>query len=333
MGLAAVAVATDPADPLAGLDVRDVPAPQPGVGDVVVDVRAAALNHHDLWTLRGVGGVRAELPRVLGSDGAGDGTVLWPVLTCGDPAACRGCRDGHPLLCRRLSTLGEARDGTLQSRVALPSGNVVAAPAHLDAGESACLASAYLTAWSMLRAAEVTDGDTVAVTGANGGVGVAALQLGAAMGLRMVAQLRRTELGDRLTALGADVVVAQDDDLKSALGGEVDVVLESVGRDTWHSSLRALRPGGTLVVTGASSGDDPSAELRRVFWRRLRILGVSLGDRSDLEDLVAFVGRTGLRPCVAERFALADARDAFRRLADGVLGKVVVEELAAEESP
>lgn len=324
--LAVVATGVVEGDPLAGLDVRPVPPPTPSEDEALVGIRAAALNHHDLWTLRGVGAVKHGFPLVLGSDGASDGTVVYPLVPCGMRDACYGCRIGNASLCRRLTVLGEGRDGTMAPSVAVPSSHVLPSPRNLTPVESACLPSAWLTAWSMLQEAEIDRTSRVLVTGAAGGVGVASLQLGKALGATMVAQVRRPEVAPRLLAAGADHVVLSGDDAKADTGGEFDVVLESVGEATWASSLRALRPGGTVVVTGATSGSNPPADLRRIFWRRLRIVGVSMGSLDEMRDLIRFVEHHDIHPVVAATYAFAAAREAFEHLMrGGFVGKIVLE--------
>lgn len=327
--LAVVATGVVEGDPLAGLDVRPVQPPSPSADETVVRIRAAALNHHDLWTLRGVGAVTHDFPLVLGSDGASDDTVVYPLLPCGMPDVCHGCRIGNASLCRRLTLLGEGRDGTMAPCVAVPSSHVLPSPRNLTPVESACLPSAWLTAWSMLREAEIGRASRVLVTGAAGGVGVASLQLGKALGATMVAQVRRPEVAPLLVAAGADHVVLADaaaKDAKAATGGEFDVVLESVGEATWASSLRALRPGGTVVVTGATSGPNPPADLRRIFWRRLRIVGVSMGSLEEMRELIRFVEDHDIHPVIAATYPFAAARDAFEHLMrGGFVGKIVLE--------
>ncbi len=352
---AVMATRAMPKDPLAALALLPLIPPPLSAGEVRAVVRAGALNHHDLWTLRGVSAVPLSYPRVMGSDGAGDGVLFYPVLGgCQDPSRCYGCSHDDLSLCERSSLIGESRDGTLAPSVVLPADHVVASPRHLSDIEAACLPSAYLTAYRQLfRAAQTGAGDTILVTGATGGIGVAAIQLGSALGARMIAQIRTRaqpravdiqaagqaggaegfadDLADdfavekELLALGADRVLTLDDDVKSQVG-PVDVVLENVGEATWKSSLRALRPGGTLVVSGATSGANPPADLRRIFWRGLRVIGVSLGSRSDLEHLVSFVEDTRMRPRVAAVYPLEQAREAFTHLMRGrVLGKIVLQ--------
>lgn len=326
-GLAVVATRPSPDDPLAALDVVDAPEVKPLDGDTVVPVRAAALNHHDLWALRGVGAALESFPCVLGNDGAGDGYVLYPVIGCGETDACYGCRVGDQSLCRRLTVIGEGRPGTMAPEVALPAGNVVPSPVTLTTAESACLPAAYMTAYNMLfRASQPEPGDTVMVTGATGGLGVAALQLGSAAGFRMVAQVRRPEVAPALEALGAEAVITTEDNPKRMIGREVDVVIESVGEATWGTSLRSLRSGGTIVVAGATSGANPPADLQRVFWRQIRIAGASLGSLHDFESLVKFVDDKGVKPHIAGMYHVTEARAAFEHLyRGGPIGKVVLE--------
>lgn len=326
-GLAVVATRPSPEDPLAALDVVEAPEVKPLDGDTVVAVKAAALNHHDLWALRGVGAALESFPCVLGNDGAGEDYVLYPVIGCDDTANCYGCRVGDASLCRRLTVIGEGRPGTMAPSVALPARNVVPSPVSLTAVEAACLPAAYMTAYNMLfRASQPEPGDTVLVTGATGGLGVAALQLGSAAGFRMVAQVRRPEVAAQLEALGAEMVITTEDNPKAVIGREVDVVVESVGEATWATSLRCLRPGGTIVVAGATSGANPPADLQRVFWRQIRIAGASVGSLDDFESLMKFVDDRGVKPHIAGRYHVTEARGAFEHLyRGGPIGKIVLE--------
>jgi len=325
-GIAVVATHPSPDDPLAALDVVDAPEAKPLEGDVVVPIKAAALNHHDIWTLRGVGAELDHFPCVLGSDGAGEDFVLYAVIGCNDTANCYGCRVGDQSLCRRLTVIGEGRPGSMAPHLAIPAANVLPSPVSLTPEETACLPAAYLTAYNMLfRASQPEPGDVVLVTGATGGLGVAALQLGAAAGFTMVAQVRRPEVAPELEALGADYVVHVDDNPKKAVGRDVDVVVESVGEATWGTSLRSLRPGGTVVVAGATSGSNPAADLQRVFWRQLRVAGASLGSLDDMENLIKFIDDRAIKPHIAATYPVSEARAAFEHLLrGGPIGKIVL---------
>ncbi|MDO8106574.1 zinc-binding dehydrogenase [Isoptericola sp. b441] len=328
--LAALAARICPDDPVSGLDVTEVPdAAAPGNRPdwSVVQVRAAALNHHDLWSLRGVGLSADQLPMVLGTDasgvvvngpddgspGAGSDVVVYPVIGA----------TGHGVgATERRSLLSERYPGTLAEHVAVPSWNLVPKPAELSFAEAACLPTAWLTAYRMLfTTAGLRPGDRVLVQGAGGGVSSAAIALGAAAGLEVVATSRTAAKRDHALAAGA--VAALEPGARSPV--RVDAVIETVGAATWSHSIRSLRPGGTVVVAGATSGDQPGAELTRMFFTELRVLGATMGSRDDLEALLRFLVRSGLRPTVDSTHRLADARAAVARLASGEhLGKIVV---------
>lgn len=322
--LAAYAARFAPDDPLAALDVGDRPepvAPQDAAAYwTTVDVRAAALNQHDLWSLRGVGLRADQLPMVLGTDAAGttpDGReVVVHGVVWGDGHATGP--DGGD----RRSLLSERFPGTLAERVAVPTHNLVAKPAGLSFEEAACLPTAWLTAYSMLfRAARVVPGDRVLVQGVGGGVATAAIALGAAAGLEVWATSRTAAKRERALGLGAAAVFETGERLPA----RVDAVVETVGRATWSHSVRSLRPGGTLVTAGATSGDADAAELQRIFFTELRVQGVTMGTRADLEALLAFLERTGVRPVIDSTVPLERAADGLARLASGEhVGKVVV---------
>lgn len=319
--LAARAVRLDPDDPLAGLAMVDAPEPDPPEGWQVVAVRAASLNHHDLWSLRGVGVRPDDLPVTLGMDAAGvseDGREVVVHAVLSDPGP-----HGDETLSEDLHSLSERGiDGTFAPLVAVPSRNLVPKPAGLGWEEAACLPTAYLTAYRMLFArAGAVEGDRVLVQGAGGGVATAAIILGAAAGLSVSVTSRSPQKRRRALELGAAEAIAPGERLSE----RVDAVIETVGAATWASSLRALRPGGTLVVAGATTGADPPAELSRVFWRGLTIAGSTLGTREQLEDLCAFVERTGARPALDSALPLQRAPEALARLAAGeAVGKIAL---------
>lgn len=320
--LAVTAARAAPDDPLTALEVGPRPDPTPAAGWEIVEVRAAALNHHDVWTLRGVGVSEERLPIVLGSDAAGvttDGreVILHAVIAA--PAA-----PGAPdeTLAPDMSILSEHFDGTHAERVAVPAGNLVAKPAGLSFAEAACLPTAWLTAYRMLFVkAGVRPGSRVLIQGAGGGVATAALLMGRAAGMRMYVTSRDEAKRCRAEDLGAHAALAPGQRVPE----RVDAVLETVGEATFGHSLRSLLPGGTVVVSGATTGSNPPAELNRVFARQLRIVGSTMGTRQEFDDLVRFLGDTGIRPPVDAEFALEDARDAYARLAAGELfGKIVL---------
>jgi NADPH:quinone reductase-like Zn-dependent oxidoreductase len=293
--LAAYAAGAAPDDPLAALEVGQQPEPSPPDGWVTVTVRAAVLNHHDLWSLRGVGLAEDQLPMILGCD-----ATLDP----------------------RRTLLSERYPGTLAERVAVPRQNLVAKPAALSFEEAACLPTAWLTAYRMLfTKSGLQPGQTVLVQGAAGGVASAAIALGRATGLRVWA----TSRDERKRAFALEQGAHEAFESGQRLPERVDAVLETVGEATWKHTIRSLRPGGRVVVAGATSGPQPPAELSHVFFRQLEVIGSTMGTKDELRQLIALLELTGIRPRIDRTVALADAREGFAALAAGdVLGKIAV---------
>ncbi|HSK54303.1 MAG TPA: zinc-binding dehydrogenase [Jiangellales bacterium] len=317
--LAAYAARTDPDDPLGALVVGELPDPQVPLGWVTVRVRAASLNHHDLWSLRGVGLPADRLPMVLGCDAAGvdeDGreVVVHAVVSHPD---WRGDETMDP----QRSLLSELHPGTLAERVVVPRRNLVPKPTELSFEEAACLPTAWLTAYRMLfTASGVQPGGTVLVQGAGGGVATAVVVLGAAAGYRVWVTSRDEVKGTRAVELGAERAFAAGERLPH----RVDAVMETVGAATWSHSLKSVRQGGTVVCSGATSGRVAETELPRVYFLQLRIVGSTMGTRDELERLLRFCERTGVRPVIDRVLPLARARDGFAAMAHGELfGKVV----------
>lgn len=318
--LAAYAAEINPDDPLAGLVVGERPAPEAPEGWVRVDVRAAALNHHDVWSLRGVGLGSDKLPMILGCDAAGvdqDGNEVLVHSVISSPGWT-----GEQTLDPRRSLLSERHQGTLAEQVVVPAGNLVPKPAGLTFEEAACLPTAFLTAYKMLCVNGAPPGSTVLVQGVGGGVATAAIGIGAATGYRVWATSRDQARRARALELGADAVFAPGERLPE----RVDVVLETVGAATWSHSVSSLRPGGTLVIAGATSGDAPSkAELTRIFFHQLRVQGSTMGNREQLVQVTRLLEQTGLRPVIDRVIPLAEAASGIAALAAGeVFGKVVL---------
>ncbi len=319
--LAAVAARIDRDNPLAALELRDVPEPEVPEGWEVVEVRAAALNRHDWWTLRGVGVTDEHLPVVLGCDAAGvaaDGreVVVHAVLSTAAP----GEDETLSMDFRLLSERGVP--GTLAPRVAVPSRNLVPKPPSLTFSEAACLPVAYLTAYRMMfTRAGLTPGQSVLVQGAGGGVATAAIVLGVAAGLKVYATSRSAAKRERALKLGAAAAIEPG----GRLPERVDAVVETVGKATWDHSLKSLRPGGVVVVSGATTGSDPPADLSRLFWRQISVIGSSMGTRDELAAVCALCQDTGARPVIDSEWPLERAPEAFDRLlSDDLFGKVVV---------
>ena len=317
---AVTAARIDADDPLAGLELGERPDPSPPDGWTTVTVRAAALNHHDVWTLRGVGISPDRLPIVLGCDAAGvdeDGHDVIVHAVIGDPAVAGGDETLDP----RRSLLSERFDGTFAQRVAVPRRNLVPMPSALSYTEAACLPTAYLTAYRMLfTRSGLQPGATILVQGAGGGVATALVVIGRAAGFRVWATSRDEEKRRRALELGADQVFPSG----ARLPGRVDAVMESVGQATWAHSLRALKPGGRIVVCGATSGAVPPADLNRVFFLQLSVVGSTMGTRDELERLAVFLEQTGVRPKIDQVMPLGQAKDGFAAMIAGDLfGKVV----------
>jgi NADPH:quinone reductase-like Zn-dependent oxidoreductase len=317
---AVTAARIDAEDPLAGLELGERPDPSPPDGWTTVTVRAAALNHHDLWTLRGVGISPDRLPIVVGCDAAGvdeDGHDVIVHAVIGDPAVAGGDETLDP----RRSLLSERFDGTFAERVAVPRRNLVPMPPALSYTEAACLPTAYLTAYRMLfTRSGLQPGATILVQGAGGGVATALVVIGRAAGFRVWATSRDEEKRSRALELGADQVFPSG----ARLPGRVDAVMESVGEATWAHSLRSLKPGGRIVVCGATSGAMPPADLNRVFFLQLSVVGSTMGTRDELERLAIFLEQTGVRPKIDRIMPLDQARDGFAAMIAGDLfGKVV----------
>ncbi|WP_432027750.1 zinc-binding dehydrogenase [Streptomyces sp. 1222.5] len=317
---AIAAKGADPADPLGCLYAGHWPEPEPADGWTTVTVRAAALNRHDLWTLCGVGGPRGRTPVVLGSDAAGldeDGNEVLVHSVVGDPAAGRGDETLDP----ERALIGEDFDGTFAQRVAVPRRNLVPKPPGLSFEEAACLPGAWLTAYRMLFvSAALRPGDTVLVQGAGGGVATALIALGAAAGCRVWVTSRSPERRRLAELLGADAAFP----VGARLPERVDAVLETVGEATWAHSLRSTRSGGRIVVSGATTGTMPPAELNHVFFRQLTIVGTTLGTRDQLLGLSRLCTETRIVPLVDRVMPLERAREGFQDLLDGkAFGKIV----------
>ncbi len=317
--LAAYATAANADDPLAALEVGERPAPEAPEGWTTVTVRAAALNHHDVFSLRGVGLAQDKLPMILGCDAAGvdpDGNEVIVHSVISSPGW-----QGDETLDPKRSLLSEDHQGTLAEQVIVPQRNLVPKPAELSFEEAACLPTAWLTAYRMLfTRAALQPGQSALVQGAGGGVATAAIILGAAAGIRVYATSGSEAKRARAEALGAAKAIEHG----GRLPERVDAVLESVGEATWSHSLKSLKPGGKLVVVGATSGAAPSAELMRVFFLQLQILGSTMGTRTELEQLARFLVAKDVRPLIDRTLALSDARDGFAAMVGGELvGKVV----------
>jgi NADPH:quinone reductase-like Zn-dependent oxidoreductase len=310
-------------DPISQLGVGERPAPQVPDGWTTVTVKAASINHHDVWSLRGVGLKEDALPMILGCDAAGldeDGNEVLVHAVISDPDW-----SGDETLDPKRSLLSERHQGTFAEQVAVPRRNVVPLPEGLSFVEAACLPTAWLTAYRMLfTRSGLQPGDSVLVVlvqGAGGGVATALIMLARAAGFRVYATSRDEDKRDRALEIGAHEVVEAGERLPV----KVDAVMETVGAATWSHSMRSLRPGGTLVVSGATSGDAAPAELARIFFLQMRVLGSTMGTRDELHRLAQFMDVAGLRPLIDRQLPMDQAAEGLQAVADGdVFGKIVL---------
>ena len=318
--LAACAASIDFQNPLAGLVVGDVAEPAIPDGWTTVQMKAASLNHHDLWSLRGIGLPESRLPMVLGCDAAGldeDGNevIVYSVVSDIGPGIDETMDESR-------SILSEKFPGTFSERFAIPARNLVPKPAHWSWSQAACLPTAWLTAYRMLAVRSgLKPGNTVLVQGAGGGVATACIALGRAMGFRVWATSRAESKRQRALEIGAHEVFESG----ARLPDRVDAVRETVGEATWEHSVKCLKPGGTIVISGATSGPNPPAQLTRIFFKQLSVVGSTMGTLEDLQNLIALCSIADIRPIVAQQFALAAARDSFTLLEPGELfGKIIL---------
>jgi NADPH:quinone reductase-like Zn-dependent oxidoreductase len=318
---AVYAESINPDSPLDGLVVGERPDPTPPDGWTRVAVKAASLNHHDLWTLRGVGIKSEQLPMILGCDAAGIDETTGAEVVVHSVINTEGWR-GDETLDPGRTLLSEKHQGSFADYVVVPSRNVVPKPAELSWAEAASLSTAWLTAYRMLfTQARLTPGQTVLVQGASGGVATACISMARAAGLRVYATARTEGKQARAVELGAHEAFASG----ARLPERVDAVMETVGAATWSHSLKALKPGGAVVVSGATSGPGPSAELNRVFFLQLRILGSTMGTMAELGEMISFLQTTGLRPVIDRELPLEKAADGLAAMASGELvGKIVL---------
>jgi len=317
--IAVYANSADRKDPLSALVVGERPVPEVRTGWKLIKVRAASLNHHDIWSLRGVGLASDRLPMILGCDAAGvdeDGREVVVHGIIGDPD-WTGPETQDP----KRSLLSEKYQGTFAEYVLVPERNLIAKPEQLSFVQAAALPTSWLTAYSALASKSgLKPGDTVLIQGAGGGVSTALTVLAHAMGFRTWVTTRNLANRDRALALGADEVF----DSGIRLPSRVDAVMETVGEATWAHSVRALRPGGTIVISGATSGDSPPAELTRIFFLELKVIGSTMGSKAEFESLLNFMVDHHLEPVIDSILPMNNAREGFARmLAGDVFGKIV----------
>lgn len=317
-------------DPLSVLAVGDQTEPQSRPFWSTVSVRAVTVNHHDVWSLQGVGLSAEQTPMILGTDAvgildedipgkhglkAGREVVLYTFVGTDGAGVAPG---------ERRTILSEKYPGTMAEKTAVPSANVFAKPSNLTEIEAAALGTSWLTAYSLLfDAAGVKPGDSVLIQGAGGGVSTAAIQLAQAAGLEVFVTSREADKRAKALKLGAHAAF----EIGARLPGKVDAVIESVGAATWSHSMKSVRPGGTIAICGATTGDQPGAELTRLFFQDIRVQGSTMGSREDFARLLRFVERANLHPAIDSVFSGLDAApEAFAKMIEGnVFGKIAIE--------
>jgi len=326
------------------LKFADVPVPAIRPNEVLVRVKACALNHLDLWVRQGIPGVPIPLPHIPGSDiageiaqigsevstvGVGQKVVLAPGVTCGKCAACISGQDNH---CRQFTNLGYKIDGGCAEFVREPEVNCLPYPENLSFEEAASIPLVFQTAWHMLLArAELQPGEDVLVLGAGSGVGSAAIQIAKFFGARVLATASTDEKLQKAKELGANHLInhktqkIRDEVRRITNKRGVDVVFEHVGTATWDDSLASLAPGGRLVTCGATTGYDAKVDLRFLFSRQLSLLGSYMGTKSELHTVMKLVAAGKLKPIVDRVFPLSEAAAAHSYLEAGSqFGKVVL---------
>lgn len=326
------------------LRYTEVPEPKLGHGEVLVRVRACALNHLDLWVRKGLPGVQIPLPHIPGSDIAGEvakvgegvtrvkvgqKVVVAPGVSCN---TCDDCLAGHDNVCRRYNLLGYQIDGGCAEYVRVPEVNALFLPERLSFEEAAAVPLVFLTAWHMLVSrARLQAGEDVLVLGAGSGVGSAAVQIAKFHGARVFATAGSDAKLAKARELGADELINHskqdiaEEVRKRTNKRGVDVVFEHVGQATWEKSLGSLAAGGRLVTCGATTGGEAKIDIRRLFYLRWSLLGSFMGERRELLTVLRLVSRGALRPVVDKVFPLADCAQAHSHLEKREqFGKVVL---------
>lgn len=325
------------------LRIADVPLPEPGAGEVVVRVKAAALNHLDVWVRQGLP-IETTMPHIGGSDvagivervGAGVGgvrpgarVVVNPSLSCGE---CEWCRAGEEPLCVHYKILGEHVQGGFAEFVAVPAANLFPIPEEFSFEEAAAAPLTFLTAWrALMSRARLKRGETVFVTGASGGVSTAAIQIAKYAGAARVFALTTSENVERVRGLGADVVYDRTkDDWAKQLWQDtekrgVDVIIDSVGNAVWQENIRSLARGGRIVIYGATAGPKVEIDLRVLFWKQIEVLGTTMSNRSEFEEVMRLVFAGELKPVIDRVYKLEEIRAAHERMEAGEqFGKIVI---------
>ncbi|MFB6142683.1 MAG: zinc-binding dehydrogenase [Halorientalis sp.] len=326
------------------IEYGEFPDPDPDADEVLVDVKAGALNHLDVWTRRGLPGLDLEMPHIPGSDMAGvveavgadvdrfepgDPVALSAGVSCGH---CEFCRDGEPTMCVRFHIIGEHVRGVHSELTAVPADNLVPVPEHVDWEVAGSASLVFQTAWRMLvTRADLQPGESVLVLGASGGVGHAALQIADYLGAEVYATASSEAKREYARELGATAAIDyENEDFADRIREEtgrrgVDVVVDHVGAATWENSLASLAKGGRVVTCGATTGPHPETDLRRIFWNQLEVLGSTMGTPGEVDDVLDLVWAGEFEPRIRETLPMSETARAHELLENREgFGKVVV---------
>lgn len=330
------------------LKFTEFPTPSPESNQILVEIKAVALNHLDLFVRGGIPGMKLAMPHILGSDISGiikevgssvapgfepgQRVIIDPGLSCG---TCEFCRTGQHSLCPSYMIIGEHVRGGYAEYIVVPAENVIPIPndSGLDYVEAASTPLTFMTAWRLLMTkGQIRPGDDVLIIGIGGGVALAALQLAKVAGARVIVTSSSDTKLERARLLGADVLINHNTtpeyhkEIYTVTNGRgADIVLDSVGQATWERSLKSLRKGGKLVTPGATSGPMAMTNVNLVFWKQLEILGSTMSSRGELRDVLKLVWAKRVRPVVDRIFPLSEAANAHRFLESGEqFGKVVL---------
>ncbi|MFC1783506.1 zinc-binding dehydrogenase [Planctomycetota bacterium] len=328
------------------VQVEEVAEPQISEDEVLLEVKAAALNHLDIWVTKDRRGPELKIPHVLGADASGvvaaigarvdnvsigQEVLINPGLSC---SRCEFCRQGQQSLCSSFGIMGFSRPGTFVQRVAVPAANVYPKPAHLDFTAAAALPLDHLTAWRMLMArGKLQSGQTILIHGIGGGAALAGLQFARLVGARIIATSSSDEKLSRAAELGAAHLINYHtaSDLTAevlALTGDrgVDLIFDSAGAATWGINEKVIRRGGTIVLCGVTTGAKTTVNLQRIYWNQLNVLGSTMGSHEDFRSMLQAVSVNKIKPVIDTIFPLDQASSAFMRMEKGEqFGKIVLD--------
>lgn len=315
--------------------VENFPTPEPKPGELLVRVKACALNHLDIWVRNGIPAYGTTFPHIPGCDisgiveKTGEEVVVNPVLSCGE---CEFCQSNRENLCKSFTIIGAGPNGGLAEYCAVPKKNLLPKPKNLSFEEAAAFPLVFVTSWHMLiTRAELKRGQSVLVLGASSGIGTAAVQIAKQVGAFVIATAGSNDKLEKIKALGADELINhRTEDFQKRVkeitkGRGIDVVYEHIGPETWDKSIRSLVKGGRLVTCGATTGPTVQTDLRQIFSKELSVLGSVMGTRKELEEICRQMEKKTLKPIIDSVFPLKEAIAAQKKMESrNLFGKIVV---------